>query len=435
MTTELKGRSAPDTADGGAALRGQTGDGAPGPAAGEPSAAAPAEGERAPVETTAKEAAVMRSFSFVFYMTMALTVSFFPLYFSDKGYSTLQIGAIYSIGPLIGIAANLFWGYASDRLRTIRKVLLVMLFGQLLTTIVLTQIDAIAWLYVAMTVYNFFHTPINALNDSLTLLSIRRSKRSFASFRVWGSLGFAFSSVVFGTVLHIVGVNRTLLFAIGTISLSLLLAFFLKDRVRGGSSAKQVRVSEFWSVLKQPSLLLFLALIFTMSFAHRTNDGFLALSMRELGASDTIVGWAWTASALSEIPMFVWLSKNGHRYKELPLLMIASFFYAVRFFLVSIVSDPLWFIPLQLMHSVTFGIFLVTALRYIQQLIPDDFRATGQALYNIVWSCLAGLASGLIGGWVFETWGFPVMYKVAAASGLLACLGFFLTYRYQRSRE
>lgn len=381
---------------------------------------------------TVRDETVMRSFSFVFYMTMALTVSFFPLYFSAKGYSNLQIGVIYSIGPFIGIAANLFWGFASDKLQTIRNMILIMLLGQLITTIVLMRLDAIVWIYVAMTIYNFFHTPINGLNDSLTLLSIRRSGKSYASFRIWGSLGFAFSSVVFGSVLHAVGVEHTILFTVGTISASLVLAFFLKDRVGGGRGS--VRLSGFFSIVRKPSLLLFLALIFTMSFAHRTNDGFLALTMRELGASDTMIGWAWTASSLSEVPMFYWLSKNGHRFKELPLLMIASFFYAVRFFLVSIVSDPLWIVPLQLMHSVTFGIFLVTALRYIQQLIPDEFRATGQAIYNIVWSCLAGLASGLLGGWVFDTWGSPTMYRIAAASGLLACFGFLLTHHVQRSR-
>ncbi|PYI56662.1 MFS transporter [Paenibacillus flagellatus] len=375
----------------------------------------------------------MRSFSFVFYMTMALVVSFFPLYFSAKGYSKLQIGAIYSIGPFIGIAANLFWGYASDKLQTIRKVLIVMLLGQLTTTIVLTQIDAIAWLYVAMVAFNFFHTPINGLNDSLTLLLIRRTGKSYASFRVWGSLGFAFSSLVFGFVLQAVGAENTILFTIGTVSLSLSLAFFLKDRA--GSGAGPVRFSGFFDIVRQPRLLLFLALIFTMSFAHRANDGFLALTLKEMGASDTVIGWAWTASSLSEIPMFFWLSRNGHKFKELPLLTIASFFYAIRFFLVSVVTDPIWIIPLQTMHSVTFGIFLVTALRYIQQLIPDRFRATGQAIYNIVWSCLAGLASGIVGGWVFDGWGAPAMYRVAAVSALLACAGFLLTSLLLRSRE
>lgn len=379
---------------------------------------------------TVRDERSMRTFSFVMYMTMALTVSFFPLYFSAQGYSKLQIGTIYAIGPFIGIAANLVWGYASDKLQTIRKVLIVILCGQLLTTVILSQTDTIAWLYVVMVAYNFFFTPINGLNDSLTLLTIRRTGKSYASFRVWGSLGFAFSSLAFGTILHAVGVEHTILFTIGTISLSLCIAFFLKDRSGGSSGA--ISFSGFFDIIRQPRLLLFLALIFTMSFAHRTNDGFLALTMRELGASDTVIGWAWTASSLSEIPMFFWLSKNGHRFKELPLLMIASFFYAVRFFLVSIVSDPLWIIPLQLMHSVTFGIFLVTALRYIQQLIPDQFRATGQAIYNIVWSCLAGLASGIVGGWVFDGWGAPVMYRIAAFSAVLACFGFLLTSLYQR---
>lgn len=380
-----------------------------------------------------RDETIMRSYSFATYMTMALTVSFFPLYFSAKGYSNLQIGVIYSIGPFVGIAANLFWGYVSDRLQTIRRVMLVLLAGQLLTAIVLSRIDWLAGVYVTMVAYHFFQTPLNGLNDSLTLLSIRRSGKSYASFRVWGSLGFGFASIAFGSLLHRTGIEYTVLFTIGTILLSLLLALLLKDRTADGG--KGPKFSGFFQVLRQRSLLLFLVLIFTMSFAHRTNDGFLAITMRGMGANDTLIGWAWTASALSEIPMFFWLSKHGHRFRELPLLMIASFFYAVRFFIVSLVTNPLWIVPLQLMHSVTFGIFLVTALRYIQQLIPDEFRATGQAIYNIVWSCLAGLASGLIGGYVLDLWGAQAMYRIAAASGIIACLGFWATDLAQRRRS
>jgi PPP family 3-phenylpropionic acid transporter len=383
---------------------------------------------------TVRDEWVLRSFSFVFYMTMALVVSFYPLYFSAEGYTKLQIGAIYSIGPFIGIAANLVWGYASDKFRTVRKVLIVIMFGMLATTVAITQIDSIVWLYVAMTVFNFFFTPVNGLTDSLTLLTIRRTGKSYASFRMWGSLGFAFSALLFGTVLRAVGVEHTVAITIGTISLGLAIAFALKDRP-GGSGGTTVRLSGFFQVVRQPKLLVFLALIFTMSFAHRTNDGFLALTLKEMGASDTVVGWCWTASALSEIPMFFWLSRNGHRFKELPLLMIAALFYAIRFFLVSIATNPLWIVPIQAMHSVTFGIFLVTALRYIQQLIPDDYRATGQAIYNIVWSCLAGLASGIVGGWVFDGWGAPVMYRVASGAALAACVGFLATSIFQRRRE
>ena len=370
---------------------------------------------------TARDEWMLRSFSFSFYMTMALTVSFFPLYFSAQGYSKLQIGAIYSIGPLIGIFANLFWGVISDKRQTVRNVLLVILCGQLAVTVILSQIDSIAWLYVAMTAFHFFHSPISALTDSLTMLTIRRTGKSYASFRVWGSLGFAFSAFVFGFVLRQTGAGLTIWLAVGTISLTLMLAMFLKDRP---GSAQGIQFSGLFAVIRNPKLLLFLALIFTMSFAHRANDGFLALHLRELGASDTIVGWSWTASALSEIPMFFLLARYGHRFRELPLLMIAAVVYAIRFFLVSLVEQPVWIIPLQLMHSCSFGIFLVTALRYMQQLIPDEYRATGQALYSVVWSCLAGLASGVAGGFLFDAWGGAAMYRAASAAALLSAVGF-----------
>lgn len=380
---------------------------------------------------TIRDEAILRMFSFAFYLTMALTVSFFPLYFNYKGYSKIQIGALYSIGPLVGIFANLFWGLLSDKYQTIKKWLIVMLAGQLIVMLLLIRIDTLALLYTLMTFFYFFQTPINPLNDSLIMLTIKDSRKSYASFRVWGSLGFAFSALVFGMLLKQIGIQYTMTLTMGTITLSLVLAALLRDRT--GSSSGKIQFAGFGQVIGSRRFLWFLVMIFILSIAHRMNDGFLALYLRELGASDSIVGWAWTASALSEIPVFFFLSKHGHKYKELPLLMIAGLVYTVRFTLVSFVTQPEWIIPLQLMHSFSFGIFLFTALRYMMQLIPDRFRATGQAIYAVVWSCMAGLASGIIGGWIFDAWGPHVMYRVAACCALIASVCFFLTYF--RSRD
>jgi PPP family 3-phenylpropionic acid transporter len=369
-------------------------------------------------------------FSFTFYMTMALTVSFFPLYFDSKGYTKIQIGALYSIGPLMGIFANLFWGLLSDKYQTIKKLFLLLLTGQLITMFLLTGADTIAVLYALMTFFYFFQTPVNPLIDSLTMLTIRHSGKSYASFRVWGSLGFAFSALAFGMLLRSIGIEYTMTLCIGTITLTLIIGMLLKDRT--GSSTGKMSFTGFGQVIGSPRFLWFLLLILILSIAHRMNDGFLTLYLRELGASDSIVGWAWTVSALSEIPVFIWLSRNGHRYKELPLLMIAGLVYTVRFSLVSLVNEPEWIVLLQTMHSFSFGIFLFTALRYIQQLIPDHFRATGQAIFAIVWSCCAGLASGILGGWIFDAWGPHVMYRFAALSSLIASFFFLITHWMQK---
>ncbi|MNN47464.1 putative 3-phenylpropionic acid transporter [compost metagenome] len=161
------------------------------------------------------------------------------------------------------------------------------------------------------------------------------------------------------------------------------------------------------------------------------NDAFLTISLNELGASEDLIGWAMLASAGSEIPVFLYLSFKGEKYKELPLLVLASLIFAVRFFLMSTTTSPEGIVMVQLMHGITFGIFYVTAIRMLTRLIPDQFRATGMALFTIVWSSLSGLISGTFGGIVFEHLGRDQFYLIAMVTSIIACLGFASRYLYR----
>ncbi|MNV90875.1 hypothetical protein D3C71_1853000 [compost metagenome] len=76
------------------------------------------------------------------------------------------------------------------------------------------------------------------------------------------------------------------------------------------------------------------------------------------------------------------------------------------------------------MHSVTFGIFYVTSVRYITRLIPDHLRATGMAVYTVMWSSLSGLLSGAFGGVVYQQWGMTAFYRVATLLAVIAAAGF-----------
>lgn len=376
-----------------------------------------------------KQEPVIKTFSFSYFMTMALVVSFFPLYYDSLGYSKLQIGSLYAVGPAVGIVSNLVWGLLSDRFQTLKKTIIAVLFGQLLMVLMLFQTDVYSVLFVIVTGFYFFQTPLNGLNDSQILLAVRDTGKSYASFRIWGSMGFAFAAVLCGFVLTKLGVGLLAGLAIGSVFFSLVLAFMLKDSRAG---MKKMDLTGVWTVIFSRRFLWFLALIFVMSVAHRSNDGFLAIYMKDLGAEKSWVGLAWMTSALSEIPVLFFLSRYGHRYRELPLLAVACAVYAARFFLMSLVDGPGWIVAIQAMHSLSFGIFLVTALRYIQQLVPDEYRATGQAVYNMAWSGCAGLASGFIGGHIYDSWGGVTLYRFAAVTAALACFGFLATHFFQK---
>src|SRR5690606_38281475 len=101
--------------------------------------------------------------------------------------------------------------------------------------------------------------------------------------------------------------------------------------------------------------------------------------------------------------------------------------YALRFALVAISQDPYALIATQLLHSISLGIYMVTAIRYLQFLIPDEFRASGQAIYAVVWSGMAGFLSGSVGGTIYDTFGATTLYVIAALLAATACFGFWVT--------
>lgn len=383
-----------------------------------------------PSSTARKETFSLRIYSFFAYSTAAMVVSFIPLYFLDKGFSEQQIGIIYSTGPFVSIFANIILGIASDKYRTIKKLLMLLLFGQLVMISLLFPIENFALVCLVMMGFYFFQTPVNPLSDSLLLLSSPYTGTPYALIRIFGSLGFAVTAYTFGLILKEIGSQWTLPLALFTILTTLVLTTRLRDYQ---GITRKIDFSGFFKLLRQRDVLLFFLIILTISIPHRMYEGFLAVSMRQMGASDSLVGLAWLVSAMSEIPILFLLGKYGHKFKELPLLMIASVMYAVRLWLLSDIQDPRWVIATQAMHSISFGIYFSTALRYLSQLIPDEFRASGQAVYAVIWTGLAGVISGLFGGYIYEHFGRVSFFRMGAGFALVAAAAFLTRYYLSRS--
>ncbi|WP_337101512.1 MFS transporter [Paenibacillus sp. YIM B09110] len=381
--------------------------------------------------TARKEVFALRTYTFFSYSTAAMIVSFIPLYFLERGYSEQQIGIIYAIGPLMSIFANILFGMASDKLRTIKKLLMLLLFGQLVMISILLPFEHFAVVCLVMMGFYFFQTPINPLTDSLILLSSQYTGKPYALIRIFGSLGFAATAYSLGLILKHIGSNWTMPLALLTIAITLCLVFGLKDYQ---ATSRKMDFSGFFKLLRQRNIVIFFLLVLAISIPHRMNEGFLAVTMRHLGASDSLVGLSWLMSSLSEIPVLFLLGKYGHKFKELPLLMIASIMYAVRLWFVSDIQDPRWALAAQAMHSITFGIYFSTALRYISRIIPDEFRASGQAVYAVVWTGLAGAISGFFGGFIYEQFGRESFFRMGSIIAMVAAIGFFAKYYYSDER-
>lgn len=362
-------------------------------------------------------------YNFFYYSLSSIVVSFFPVYFSFKGFNTSQIGVLLGVGTFISILAPPFWGFLADRYNTTKNILLLTLTGALLIGYILFQSNLFWVLLFVFVVFNWFMSPIGPLSDSLTFRITAEANQSFGSIRLFGSIGFALTALLSGWILDRFGfgITRNVFLFYGIIAL--LGSVFLKDTT---VSSKKITLNGLRRLFQHHDYVRFLVLVLVLSIPHRINDGFLGVYVQSLGGSTQLVGLSWFFATLSEA-IFMGLS---FRYlkdeKELVLIATASFLYCVRWAFTALLGSAVGVAYLQLFHGLTFAVYYLAAFHYVDKIIPEEWKATGQTIFAAVFFGLAGMIGSILGGWVFDHYGGHTLYtSMIALSGFGLILTLF----------
>lgn len=166
---------------------------------------------------------------FSFHATNTIILSYLPLYLKYKGLDGTEIGWVLAVGPLASIVAQPFWGYMSDKYKTVKRILQICIVGLLVTSVLFFQMDALIAILLMGAVFYFFVTPIGALGDSLAQRRADDLGVSFGTIRMWGSVGFATSSLVIGEILTRVGIQYMIIPYLFFGTIALIVTFRLTD--------------------------------------------------------------------------------------------------------------------------------------------------------------------------------------------------------------
>ncbi len=377
----------------------------------------------------------LKYFNFFMYGSWSLLMPFLPLYFSDKGFTMVQIGILMSMGPMISITANPFWGYWSDRLQNIKLILIFMLFGNLIISQIYFQMNEFAFVLFFVATFFFFHTALNPISTSLILTAIEKTQFQFGTFRLWGSLGFAVIVLISSPFIEYVGVwNLGYLYGV-LLVITLFFAFRLPRQIK--KRASTISMKQATKVLNNKLFISFLLLSALVSIPNSMSNTFLAVYISELGGGEIYVGWSWFVAAAIEVPVFLWLDRylklNG---KSLFFFMIlSSLIYALRWILMSLATSPLHIVFIQILHAFSFAMGFYIATQICNLLIPSKYRTTGQAIYGLTWMGLGGVIGANLGGWIFDVKGPLTMYWVGACMSILSAIGFAIIWSYYRKKE
>ncbi|WP_273123756.1 MFS transporter [Bacillus weihaiensis] len=374
----------------------------------------------------------LRMFMFFVSAIGSMVVSFLPIYFQHKGLSSSQIGWFLAIGPFVGLVAQPIWGYASDKYKTVKKVLFACLVGFVLSVTWLFQLNSFTWILIAGSFFFFFFSPVNPLADNLAKRQSIIHSVTFGSIRMWGSIGFAIVSLFSGFLLSEYGIDFLVIpitfFAVSTCLLSLVLS-----DVKGGS--KKVNYKDMGVFLKNPTLLLFFFLVSLVLLTHRTSDSFISLYLLEIGGNEMLVGWIWFIGVSSEALLFYLSAKWFRPSNPIIYIIIAAFLYCIRWIFTAFASDPTMLLMIQVLHGVCFAVIFLGALEYLYQIVPEELQASGHMVFVGICFGVTGILGSSIGGIIFEKYGGTLLYSLLAVSSFIGFIGFILFYLKEKKSE
>ena len=156
---------------------------------------------------------------------------------------------------------------------------------------------------------------------------------------------------------------------------------------------------------------------------------FLFLYLSDLGASNSLMGLSLSVATLGELSVFFFSDRLLLRLGTRRLLVVALLAHVARVSLYSVLREPWLVLPVHLLHGLAFSALWVACVSLANEMAPEGMGATAQGLLNSVFFGLGGSLGGLSGGFVYERFGFAVLFRLAAILGLVGVSLFVLTSR------
>jgi PPP family 3-phenylpropionic acid transporter len=295
----------------------------------------------------------------------------------------------------------------------------VLLWSSLLSSITYAfyQHDGgFVYLLVTTVFMALFYNTLQPVLDSLSLrLSGKDPTFSYGTLRVAGAAGWAFTGIVVGHYIDAINTTIIFIFSSASMFLTFLVSFSLPDDARERSASARVRnVKE---VFNNPTLIFLLLAVVLVSAGATTIWNFYSLYMKENGASASLVGYGLSFQGLCELPMFYFSAMIIHRLGIKTTLIVTILATAIRLWLYSVISNPKLAITIELLHGISWSLFWVVCVECVNNLVDEDWRATGQSLLYAAY-----FGAGAIGGNFWTGYLYDEKLRIAQIFLLNACI-------------
>lgn len=356
----------------------------------------------------------LSGFYFFYFAAIGVYIIFLPKVLHDIGYSTIEIGIILALAPLMRfITPFLFLKHINLTQKLFKNILIA---------------SAISSFLFYFTIEHFYFFMLNnailgvflsVILPYVELISVRELKNKYGKSRLFGSIGFA----LIGLVLAKYSSETTIVLHYYFIStlLTVIIAFGLskydeKENLKCEQD-ENFSLLRFWP---------FWASLFFMQVSFGGYYNFFTIYENDHGISLETISYLWSAAIFFEILMFYFqapLLKNN-------LIFIIKFSIlatAFRWLLLYLFPSSLLVSYFsQSIHAFSFGLYHSAVILYLYKIYQNK-KLAQQFMLGIAYG-FGGFIGALIAGYLYGSYLFLV-------SSLLSLISFIFIFRIDREKS
>ena len=352
----------------------------------------------------------LRAFYFLFYGLQGISIPFLPLWFASRGLDTDLIGLIVATAFLPKILSAPLLAHVAD----VTGRLKVLIAAPLATTALLFAsypwLDAPLWVFWATLGINMLFPAVQPVLDRIALSHGINGRPVYTSVRVWGSIGFAATTLAGG---YVIRATDPLAIVIMSALLTLTCAICVRALPGMGvapprpgqdmpaAAAVRKAAEDSAQAPAQPALsrrtrwpmlqvLRDNAAVLAILAASLTqaSNGFLysyaSLFWTDRGLSTSDIGLLWTVGVTAEVVFFYFAARIVPRVGAERLIWISALLTAVRWLGLAFCTSLAPLLAFQLLQAFTLAGNNSAVMSYIARRVPPGCQTSAIALYAML---------------------------------------------------
>lgn len=385
---------------------------------------------------------------FFYYMLHGTVLPYYQLFLRNKGLDHTTIGILIGVWEVFGILGPIVIGFFADRSGRFRMIMTfcALVSAGLLVPFISTQ--ALPLMILLSAGYGFLFKPIGPMTDAYISHRLLDPKNEYGQVRFYGSLGFI-TMMIFFWVTGIFDGDDPTMYVLGSITTSALYVVTVmilpahevihhrKERIIVSPASVPItpNTSERPNADSEriPNLFWFLLGVIVLGrFGMSSHFSFFSIFLQEQVGFEH-VSIIWLIGVLAEILPLRYGGRIIRRIGVFWGIALGLIAIATRLIIYSLTLSPLILGASQLLHGLTFGVFHVACIDFINHRVPKQHKTLAISLYmSIGWGMTTFIGSA-VGGFIIERFGYSVLFGSFALPPLIG-LTLLTTYQLTTRR-